>query len=208
MLIFLTACGQASRNPSSENQLGAALTVGGTFSDSEKNIAIRTCYAFRSKNANFRARFISEDFRFLVTERTCQGVDRSETLTTELKAPLATGPMVFDAVSTIDYFSQVQTDQHGHLSSICNSLLQGGDPQKSILLGNTVIELTFYTSDLDHFIVRTANKEGNNYIVAVEERFKFDTNNAAGDNVGKVVLATKEQTCGNGSISTISQQAL
>lgn len=210
MLLLIASCGEGGgRNPASESQLGASLLTGGTFSDAEKNIAIRICYAFRSKNTNFRANFLEQDFRFLLTERTCTGQENADTLTTTLKAPLASGPMIFDGFSSIDYYKQVQTDKDGVLSAVCNNLLQGGNPQRTILSGNDMIEISFFTSVLDRIVVRTASKVGSSYVVNEEERFTVNTDSAsAGLKIGEITLASREKTCENGRVSSMSQQSL
>ena len=209
MLLLITSCGENGRNPASESQLGASLLTGGSFSDAEKNIAIRTCYAFRSKNTNFRANFLEQEFRFLLTDRTCNGNENVDTLTTTLKAPLASGPMIFDGFSSISYYKDVQTDKDGVLSAVCNNLLQGGNPQRTILSGNEMIEISFFTSVQDIIVVRTASKQDGKYIVNEEERFNVSTDSStAGLKTGEITLVSRDKTCLNGRVSTMSQQSL
>lgn len=208
LLVFLVSCGQGNRKPATEALLGSSLSTGGSYSAEEKNVAIRICYAFRSKNTNFRGNLIDSKFKFNVSEKDCEGEVSNSTIDTVLKAPLASQPMIFDSGSRSAYYTEVQTDQHGPLDSICSALLKGGDPLKTILRGNDLIEISFFTSDLDNIIVRTAEKTGSNYIVNKEERFQVNTDAGAGNGLGVVSLSTREKQCSNGKVESFSQQLI
>lgn len=204
--MFLVSCGQSNRKPATEALLGSSLSTGGTYGASEKNVAIRICYAYRSKNTNFRANLIGTTFKYNIAQKDCENNETNSTLDTVLRAPLASQAMVYDSESTLDYYKEVQTDQYGPLESICSTLLKGGDPLKTILRGNYLVEISFYTTDVDNIIVRTASKSGSAYVVSTEERFQVNTNATSGNSVGSVTLATREKQCSNGRVETLSQQ--
>lgn len=207
-ILFLASCGVGSRGPATSSQIGQALVAGGEFSDEEKNTAIRICYALRSKNTNFRANFLDQDFRFLVTERDCDGEEVNNTITAQLKSQGSNDQMVFIGLDSSKHFTNVITDQDGPISGLCTNLLQGGNPQRSILSGNDLISFSFYATAQDFMIRRVASKVGESFIINKEERFKILTDASSGLKIGKVSLATKDETCSNGAVATLSQQAL
>ena len=206
LALFLMSCGNSGRSPATESQLGSALISGGEYTAAEKNIALRICYAYRSKNTNFRANFIGTSFLFNVSVDTCEGDSENETLTTTLQAPLASQPMVYDSTSPLDYYKEVLTEQAGPLSPVCSALLKGGEPLKSILQGNNLIEISFFANDIDNIIVRKAKKTGSNYIVYEEQRFQVDSDSDLGNRIGQIKLFSKEKQCANGRVETLTQQ--
>ena len=207
-LITIASCGNPGRKPSTSSQLGSALIVGGEYGPNEKNIALRTCYAFRSKNTNYRASFLNDPFNFNLSFKKCDGSEKNESLNSILKAPLASGPITFDAVSDIPFYRTVQTDKSGVLETLCASLLSGGNPTKSNLILGQLVEISFYTSDIDNIIVRSAALSGSDYIVEQEERFQVDTSSSAGNRIGQIKLATRDRICPSGSVENLSQQLL
>ncbi|MBK25159.1 MAG: hypothetical protein CME70_14290 [Halobacteriovorax sp.] len=208
-ILFLASCGVSSRGPATSSQIGQALVAGGEFSDDEKNTAIRICYALRSKNTNFRANFLDQDFRFLITERDCDGEEANSTITAQLKGQSSNDQMIYSGLDSSKHFANVITDQDGPMSGLCSSLLQGGNPQRSILSGNDLVSFSFYATSQDFMIRRVANKVGEGFIINLEERYTILTDpTSSGLKIGKVSLATKDETCSNGAVATISQQAL
>ncbi len=209
LILLLSSCGVGSRGPATSSQIGQALVAGGEFSDDEKNIAIRICYALRSKNTNFRANFLDTDFRFLLTERDCNGQESINNITAQLRSQGANDQMVFSGLDPSKHFVNVLTDQDGIISGLCANLLQGGTPQRSILSGNELISFSFYATAQDYVIRRVANKVGESFIINKEERYKILTDAASsGLKIGKVSLVTRDETCPNGEVSTLSQQTI
>jgi hypothetical protein len=205
LLVSAFSCGNPGRKPSTESQLGNALSAGGEYGANEKNIALRICYAFKSKNTNYRASFLNAPFNFNLTSRNCEADEKIETLNTILKAPLASQPIIFDAISDIPYYQNVQTDKAGVLGTLCSSLISGGNPAKSNMVGAELIEISFLTSDIDNIIVSKASLSGANYVVNQEERFSVDTSTSAGNRIGQVKVATRERVCANGRVESLSQ---
>jgi hypothetical protein len=208
LLASLASCGNSNRSPSTVSQLGSALQPGGEFSSSEKNIALKICYAFRSKNTNYRASFLDSTFSFDLTYTGCRAnvdeVEKRETLNTILKAPLTSMPMIFDASTDIPFNNLVETDKHGALKYICSELLAGRNPTKSKLSGSKMVEVSFYTSGLDNIIVRTASSVSGAFVIDQEELFEVDT--SVGNKTGQVKLIERERACDSGKVESLSQQ--
>ncbi len=206
LLALAVSCGNSGRKPSTESQLGSALSAGGEFGPNEKNTAIKICYAFRSKNTNYRASFLNTTFNFNLSYRDCEGDDENELLGTTLKAPLSSQPMIFDAISEIPFYNNVQTDKAGVLKDICSSLLDGGNPSRSSLSSGRLVEISFLTSSVDRIIVRSATLVGSGYVIDQEERFEVDS--AAGNRTGQIKFASREKTCSNGRVESMTQQLI
>lgn len=208
LLASLVSCGNSNRSPSTVSRLGSALEAGGELNPSEKNIALKICYAFRSKNANYRASFIDSTFTFDLAYTGCRAgvneVEKRETLSTVLKAPLSSLPMVFDAASDIPFNNLVETDKHGALKYLCSELLAGRNPTKSNLSSGKMVEISFYTSGLDNMIVSSASSVAGVFVIDQEERFEVDT--TVGSKTGQVKLIEREKTCDSGKIESLSQE--
>ncbi|MFT6069121.1 MAG: hypothetical protein ACJAT2_000402 [Bacteriovoracaceae bacterium] len=206
LMALVVSCGNSGRKPSTESQLGSALVAGGVFGPNEKNTAIKICYAFRSKNTNYRASFLNSTFSFNLSYRDCDGEDKNELLGTILKAPLSSQPMVFDAISEIPFYNNVQTDKEGVLKDICSSLLDGGNPSRSNLSFGRLVEISFLSSSVDKMIVRSAGLVGSDYVIDQEERFEVDS--TAGNRTGQIKFASREKTCANGRVESMTQQLI
>lgn len=183
LIVTLASCGAGKHKSAAQSQLGSSLTLGASFNVEEKNVALRICYAFRSKNTDFRASRLGDLFKFDLTETSCTGVSRAESISTNLSAPFVSRAMVFDGISGINYYSEVETDQHGKLAAICYSLSRGSTPEKSYLEAGLLVEVSFIDNS---FIIRSAKKIGPDYIVSKEEFFEVATDSNGGGIVSSI----------------------
>lgn len=206
LISVLTACGRTySGKDDREIDLISPVIAGGrALTNAEMPIALRICYAFRSKRTNYQAEYANSTFNFELKEKSCTDVNEStSTFATVLKmGRLPTDSMYFDSSSTKPYFKEVMTHVEGPISFICDEVIKGNTPLNlSQLTTKDVFEVNFFSDAIsgDGFEIRYAAKVdalNTNYSVFRLERFSVMTNaTSAGNKIGLVSEASRYESC-------------
>ncbi len=188
-LFLLTPLGCGDFNGSSSLQsdieaLGATISpTGSSLSDEEVSVALRICYAYRSKGTRFRTDRLNKLFRFEMEKTDCDQSKKIESFNSTLKLD-SNDVMYFDAPSFMGPYNRVvQTHDNGHLGSICRQLFAGTTPRNTSVEGDRLLEFSFLKRFQDGYLVRYGKRkdptDSSEYEVERIERFYVQTNSQA-----------------------------
>jgi hypothetical protein len=205
LLFLLAACGPGNQRPieAGNVSLGQELSNSYTLTGERKNVALRICYAYRSKRVEFRSNHLDDTFQFSVKNRPCNGDESNKTISATLKEPLLSQPMIFDSSErTMTWFNSVNTDADGVLGNFCDSIIRG-DTVTNLLSSSSsqqeVVEFSVGT-DSDHYTILTALKNfSGSFVVAKRVVYYVQTTNQSAPQVGDDYRITQEEQCASGS---------
>jgi|GEM_PF-2140517 len=211
VLGFGVGCGVDKDYSGDPLSFRASLEDGSPLDDGEMGVALRVCYAYRSKRAKFFNELINSPFNFNYSQTNCTGAVTSTRLDTTLRQVVTDGPMSFEAPAfTFSYAREVQTDLYGELASICNQVLKGETPLDFIQVENVYTEYIFESGLYDTVTIKKAMQRTSEGGVEVVSSHSFDilTNqSSAGDYLGLVVKNTQVFPCeGSPNVKTITQE--
>jgi hypothetical protein len=161
--VILSSCG-LERQYGNDTQVFAfgssALNGGRALRDDEMSVALRICYAFRSKRAKFSAELIGRDFTFNYQTKSCKSsvAEVDTRLDTKLSQLLINGPLSFESIFPGSYLREVQTDLNGFLKGLCSQVLKGETPLNYEENENGFSEYIFTSSVYDNIEIRTGTQ--------------------------------------------------
>ena len=214
-LVLVSACGAHKRGSVEDNVdfTSKIITGGSPLPEDQMAVALRICYAFRSKRSNFRTEYMGNSFRFKTTRTSCnEPGQRVEYLNTTLRQNLESDPMTFDTTTDLKYFKKVKTHQDGILSNICDQVIKGETPVNVFDHKNGVAEVTFYENlGVDNFSVRYGSKSSAlqvDFDPVKIENFKVLTSSASSGNlIGLVYESDRYEPCSGSSESSYFKQS-
>lgn len=138
-----------------------ALSGGKSLEESEVAIALRICYAFRSKRSQFKAEFLGKSFDYSYLYRDCEDKEETDSFSATLSQNSSDGALLFNSSFSGNYRRDVQTDTHGLLKEICTDVLSGETPLNSKEIENELYEYDFrhLESSKDRAILKIGHKE-------------------------------------------------
>lgn len=150
----------------------------------EKNIAVRICYAYQSKSQKFRSMdFYGGKFVFEAKNTDCQNMVTTSNILTNMKNDTQNALSYIPAYafdSTLAFNKKVQTDSSGYLAQVCSKILTNQPVNNTISQENIKIQISFFTEDLDGFMLQYFNKQSDNsYVFDSAEKFKIPTSQNA-----------------------------
>jgi hypothetical protein len=178
----------------------AAINGGRALRDDEMSVALRVCYAFRSKRTKFSAELIGRAFAFNYETKSCQSSvpEVQSTIDSRLSQLLINGPLSYESVFPGSYAREVQTDLNGLLSSLCSQVLKGETPLNYQESNNESSEYIFTSGVYDNIEIRTGFQNQVSGSIEVNSVVKLEvlTNQvASGDLQGLVVKTTRSFPC-------------
>lgn len=201
MTLLLSACGSDHKTVKKEQALVQAIQAGGApLNDSEVAVALRICYAFKSKHTTFKAELIGKPFTFDVKENFCDGHKEQEFLNTVVTEIAFDQPLQYSSQSQRPYFNKIMTHIYGPLNKICDDVLKGNTPANVISIDSeTVMEVSFLNGLYDEYEIRFGRKKLKTDITYTPyqvERFKVLTNSRSSASLlGLVVESYRAQAC-------------
>lgn len=145
----LVSCGYDKSSTQGNETLSfstSALKGGRDLTDGEIAIALRVCYAFRTKRSNFSVEMIGNTFNFNYMTKDCQGKEDQSTFSGQLSQQTSTNSLRYTSSFTGPYISEVQTDLNGYLKNLCSAVLAGETPLNSENVNNELYEYHFQSS--------------------------------------------------------------
>lgn len=145
----LASCGYDKSGTQSSDVLGfssAALKGGVPLSDGEMAVALRVCFAFRTKRTKFSVEMLGNTFDFNYIAKDCQGKEDHKSFSAQLMQQSSTQPLRYQSSFSGPYISEVQTDINGYLSGLCSSVLAGETPLNTREIDNNLYEYRFQSS--------------------------------------------------------------
>lgn len=188
------------------------LTGGTPLNDGEMAVALRICYAFRSKRTKFLAEMIESPFNFSFQTKDCNdNISTPTDLNTTLKQLMVDGPMSYEASGvTYSYMREVQTDVNGELSELCNQIFKGETPLNVMELNNEYYEYRFTSNVYDTVEIRVGAKNDPNASEPSVNRMRrmevLTNQQSSGDYLGLVVRSSRYFPCNNEGSATVRSQ--
>jgi hypothetical protein len=212
----VVSCGQQRRGKkTTKADFVSAIEPGGApLTSDEIATALRICYAFRSKRTKFRTDMKNFEFRFRFEEENCEKESRAEEARASLRLGSHSDPIEWDINTKADYLPLVQTDVHGFISAICESVVRGETPTNTTQSGVDLMEVSFKAGSLkDSYTVRMGTKEeleDEEFKVYRVATFEVLTNaTSAGNFLGLVVSTELAERCESpGRYSQLTQTYL
>lgn len=214
LILVLHACGldqtyQSGAGLAFSSDLSAG---GGPLNDGEMGVALRICYAFRSKRTKFLAEMMDNPFNFTYQTKDCSdNVSPLANLNTTLKQLMVDGPMSFEAHGvTFSYLREVQTDVNGELRDLCTQIFRGETPLNLVESNNEFVEYRFTSNIYDTVEIRYGSKPNPNAtdpVVTRMTRLEVLTNQqSSGDYLGLVVRGSRFFPCEEGTNAVRTQE--
>jgi hypothetical protein len=207
-LFSLASCGyDRGEVTPAETDIGKVVKAESIIQDGELATAQRICYALRSMRTKFRSDFLNHIFHFQVSNRKCDASVNTQTdytVETRLVVPFQQGPMIYDSASSDFYYSEVQTNQEGHLTTICEDILAGRATTDTVQQTQRLKkQITFDNASGTAFKVNYAaerpSPEGPQFIVYKSEVYTVKTATNSGDHLGLVEKIDMAEECAEGS---------
>ena len=197
-LFFLSSCGKNNGVEGEFSVLGASLSESKTISSDELTIALRICYAFRSKRMLYQSEFINQKFDYDLQTADCEGKEENNYLSTYLREE-EDRELVFESDYSSEFFELMQTDTSGELSSLCAGIMRGENPESTIEVDEFERrQISFSKNEYDQFEVRYAFKEGEQYKVRRIDTFEIITSvhsDFEQNTKGRVIKASRKDIC-------------
>lgn len=150
--LLLSSCGYDKSNGGSEEVLSfsqSALTGGVPLDDAQMAVALRICYAFRTKRSKFLVEMLGESFDFTHIVSTCDAKKTQSSFSARLVQNSSVEPMQYESNFSGSYIKEVQTDLNGYLSDLCGNVLAGETPLNISKVNNELYEYRFQSSATD-----------------------------------------------------------
>lgn len=207
IFFLIASCGPINERPveAGNVNLGAELSSSYTLTGEKKDVALRICYAYRSKRVGLRSSYLDKNFSFSVKNRPCNESETNKTVSAILKEPLLSEPMIFDSSErSVTWFNRVNTDTDGILGQFCDSIIRG-DSVSNLLSSNSarqeLVEFSVNT-DSAHYTVLTGIKNSSGSFVVVKRAVYYvQTSNQSSPQVGDDYRITQEEQCADGSLN-------
>lgn len=212
--LFFASCGidKTYKNGEVSMSFSEAIEAGGSpLGDSEMAVALRICYAFRSKRTKFLAELLETSFNFGFQEHACDGaVTRNTLLNTTLKQLDSDGPMSYEATGVnFGYQREVLTDINGELSGICTQVLKGETPLNVSEFNNEYHEFSFVSDLYDTAVIKVGSKnQPSDAVPTVNQVIRLEvltSQQSSGDYLGTVYRHTRFYPCGGDTFKTKTQ---
>lgn len=202
--LIISGCGidKTYDNGEVSLQFSQAVEAGGSpLTDSEMAVALRVCYAFRSKRTKFIAELLETNVNFQFQENNCEGNStRNTTVSTTLKQLESGGPLSFEATAVgFSYNREVYTDISGVLAQTCTQVLKGETPLNVLEFNNEINEYTFSSGIYDSVDIKVGSKKApTDTVPTVSQVIRLEvlTNQqSSGDFLGIVYKHTRYYPC-------------
>lgn len=203
----LTSCGYDKSSGEKEESLyfsEAALTGGAPLDDAQMAVALRVCYAFRTKRSKFLVEMLGDNFNFSHTATTCDGSSTQSSFSAQLVQDNSTDPLKYESDFSGSYIREVQTDLNGYLSNLCGNVLAGETPLNTTQINNELYEYRFQssTSAGDRISITIGSNQtigASTPTVTQKLVFNILTNaTSSGNYQGMVIEATRYLPCAGG----------
>lgn len=206
-LLIVVSCEMNKRKPASIEEiiLTESLAPDRNLGVEETNIALRVCYAFKSKRNYLRSFKIGSQFEFQIHERSCNGSESSHVAKVKLFEHPEERHLEFRGDEKQVYLSKVMTDRHGAMSYLCNALFRGKEVSNTYLKNETqkfqfefdnngemdIVKVVYGVKGVDNF-------GGVYYSVSYIDTYQMESTPHKTENTGMAVKASRSFPCGQG----------
>ncbi len=206
-LILFLSCEMKTRKPASIEDIILTESLGPerNLGTEEANIALRICYAFKSKRNYLRSFMIGKEFEFQVHEKTCSGSEMSHMAKVKLYEDPQDRYLEFRGDEKQVYLSKVMTDRHGAMSYLCNALFRGKEVSNTYLKNETqkfqfefenngeldIVKVIYGVKGVDNF-------GGVYYSVSYIDSYQLESTPHKTENTGLAIKASRSFPCGQG----------
>ncbi len=214
LILMASACGidKDYRDTTNLYFSESLLSGGRPLNDGEMAVALRICYAFRSKRTKFLAEMLQSEFDFTYQTKDCNNqVSSPVELKTTLKQLMVDGPMSYEAEGVnFSYMRELQTDINGEMAELCTQIFKGETPLNVVEKDNQFFEYAFLSNVYDTVEIRVGSQETPQDQAATVmrmNRYEVLTNQqSSGDYLGLVVRGSRYFPCDGDNTKVRSQE--
>ncbi|MBC7428933.1 MAG: hypothetical protein H7336_10000 [Bacteriovorax sp.] len=198
-MLAISGCG-ANRNPQSGSfSTSALMDATRDLTNEERTIATRICYAYQSKNSNFKLQtYYGGTFNFNVDYKDCSNSTSNYSISGVLStSPKDTRSLVYSTTSTAQFNKAVQTSQTGFLSQLCTKIQNNLAISNTVLDSGNTIQIVFNSTDMDAYTLQYFSSVNGVMKINTAETFKVRTqfNIVANQILGMDESYTKQLVC-------------
>jgi hypothetical protein len=149
--LILSGCGgkHSTASSSSLYSTNAQMSAIQDISTEERAIATRICYAYQSKNTNFRTSpYLGSIFTFKVASSTCDSQSLNYSVPSVLTSD--SSGLYFKASATTAFQGSIQTNENGYLSQVCSKIQANLAISNTTAISNTKIQVNFFKDTKDN----------------------------------------------------------
>ena len=180
LLFLLTSCGagNAKRGPASAAySTTEALALSRDLTSEERVIATRICYAYQSKNNNFKtAPYLGGAFTFSINSQDCSEKKNSYLMNSSLIVDEEGKILSYKPSNLNQFYNKVQTNSVGYLAQVCTKIQNNQKISNTIEAVDGTIQISFIKNIVDSFTIKyfALNSIGG-YSIKNAEHFKVRT---------------------------------
>ncbi len=140
-----------------KNLMGQEMMDVGNITKEEVTIAARICYAYKAKNISLRSDYLQKTFLFDVERESCQNANTSTNVDKKsYKAKILNYTQLKFSPQTSsgpagEFIDDVQTEQHGVLSQVCQRVFQGLPVVNTMTIAPFQVQIKFQRNTLDEY---------------------------------------------------------
>lgn len=217
-LIFLFACDAQKRTPASIEDIILTESLGQErdLDAEETNIALRVCYAYKSKRNFLRTFGVGKEFEYQIYERTCNNEESSHMAKVKLYEHPKEKFLELRGDKKQVYLSKVMTDKHGPMAYICTALFRGRDVPNTYLKNETQkFQFEFSNNgEIDivkviHGVKGVDNFGGVFYSISYIDTYQMESTPHKSENTGIAIKASRSFPCGpSGGTNDLVQELI
>lgn len=205
-IVLVTGCGarKDGNNGAMAYSTTAEMVQVQDIASTERDIATRICYAYRSKATNFRTPTYTNNFYdFSMSTKDCDEKRNNTSLIATIK-PSSTNAVSLLFIPTVkttaQFYDKIQTTESGFLSQVCEKIQSNQPISNTVAVedSTTSVQLRFFKDDLDSYTLSyfTKSKDGKMKISSAET-FKVRTqfNLSSTQILGMDEMFLRQTTC-------------
>lgn len=196
-----------SRSPASIEDMILSESLGSErdLDVDESNIALRICYAFKSKRTYMRSFKVGKEFTYKTLENSCIGEENESTVNVVLFENDDENSLEFLGKEKQIYLNKVMTDRDGAMSYICNGLFQGKTVSNTHIKDESQkIQFEFMQVDnhdmvkVIHGIKGVDNFGSIYYSISYIDSYEIESTPSKTELTGVAIKASRSFPCGSG----------
>ncbi len=157
-VLALSSCspGNGGRSPASTSYSTSELMAPSRdLTSDERAIATRICYAYQSKNNNFKTSpYLGSAFAFTVNTQDCYEKKNQYSMNSTLIMDEEGKVLSYKPSSLSQFYNKVQTNSVGYLAQLCTKIQNNQKISNTIEALDGTFQISFSNSVMDNFTIK------------------------------------------------------
>ena len=174
--LILSGCGggQAGRTPASTFSASAEMVSVADLTTDQRAIATRICYAYQSKNTNFRSSLYSGGtFSFSVDYKDCSQTRKTYPVSGILQD--SGSGLIYKSSTSQVFEPNIQTNSSGFLARLCTKIQNNQPISNTATDGTDQVQISFFKDTMDGYTIKYFSLDKGKMAQVGAETFKVRT---------------------------------